>query len=178
MGQTALRRGLAQAVLIQFMLFNRSHFQSYVYDSSLLQLDLFFLYSLIEVGHYTAKMWKSTTQISCDISPPGCTNGPFYVCQYSNDAPNIQYLGNPAALYIENVPQLRWENLVGTEGGSLPEFVCPVYNSDDPACVEKQQSCCESAYGQPSAFVQRHEETEATDKSTGSLLREAFPHHV
>ena len=123
-------------------------------------------------------MWNSTTQIACDISDGTCPNGPFYVCQYATAAPNIQYVNAPASAYIANVPQLRWENLVGTEGGSLPGFVCPTYNSTDDACVEKQQSCCASVYGEASGFVQRHEETEGTDKSTGSLLREAFPHHV
>jgi len=41
------------------------------------------------VGHFTAMVWKSTTEIGCAVNPKGWKNRPLYVCHYAKSAPNI-----------------------------------------------------------------------------------------
>jgi len=42
------------------------------------------------VGHFTAMVWKSTTELGCAVNPTGWKGYPLYVCHYANEAPNMQ----------------------------------------------------------------------------------------
>jgi len=42
------------------------------------------------VGHFTAMVWKASTQLGCARNPIGWQNRPVYVCRYAASPPNFQ----------------------------------------------------------------------------------------
>merc|ERR1719469_218212 len=42
------------------------------------------------IGHFTAMVWSSSTELGCAVNPTGWMGRPVYVCRYALSAPNFQ----------------------------------------------------------------------------------------
>lgn len=87
-----------------------------------------------QVGHYTALIWKNTTQLGCAICPNDANQNQIQVCQYAKMTPNlVNFEPNVAKYYIENVPQSN--ALVATESSCCAEAYNVAPASDSSASV-------------------------------------------